>query len=60
MAKTKRTKQKQRSTRHTYKAKDRVTVVPLKTGVNSVAPEGSVNPDPLVALGRVNLVTNPI
>ena len=32
---------KQRSTKHTYKTKDRVTQTPLKTGgVNSGAPEG--------------------
>ena len=33
-------KDKQRSTQHTYKTKDRVTRTPLKTGVNSGAPEG--------------------
>ena len=27
-------------TKHTYKTKDRVTRTPLKTGVNSGAPEG--------------------
>jgi hypothetical protein len=43
-------KEKQQSTRNTYKAKDPVTRLPLKTGVNSGAPEGSVDPDPLVAL----------
>jgi uncharacterized protein YxeA len=43
-------KEKQQSARHTYQAKGRVTRVPLKTGVNSGAPEGSVDPDPLVAL----------
>jgi uncharacterized protein YxeA len=43
-------KEKQQSTRHTYKAKGPVTGVPLKTGVNSGAPEGSIDPDPLVAL----------
>jgi hypothetical protein len=31
-------KDKQRSTNHTYKTKDRVTRTPLKTGVNSGAP----------------------
>jgi hypothetical protein len=36
----KRQKDKQRSTKHTYKTKDRVTRTPLKTGVNSGAPEG--------------------
>ena len=33
-------KDKQRSTKHTYKTKDQVTETPLKTGVNSGAPEG--------------------
>ena len=33
-------KDKQRSTKHTHKTKDRVTRTPLKTGVNSCAPEG--------------------
>jgi hypothetical protein len=33
-------KDKQRSTKHTYKTKDRVTRTPLKTGVTSGAPEG--------------------
>ena len=51
MAKRKKVqKEKHQSTRHTYKAKDRVTGVPIKTGMNSGAPEGSVHPDPLVAL----------
>jgi len=40
MVKRKSTKDKQRSTKHTYKTKDRVTRTPLKTGVNSGAPEG--------------------
>ena len=33
-------KDKQRSTKHTYKTKDRVIRTPLKTDVNSGAPEG--------------------
>jgi hypothetical protein len=33
-------KDKQQSTKHTHKTKDRVTRTPLKTGVNSGAPEG--------------------
>ena len=33
-------KDKQRSPKHTYKTKDPVTRTPLKTGVNSGAPEG--------------------
>jgi len=32
-------KDKQRSTKHTHKTKDRVTRTPLKHGVNSGAPE---------------------
>jgi hypothetical protein len=32
-------KDKQRSIKHTHKSKDRVTRTPLKTGVNSDAPE---------------------
>ena len=35
-------KDKLRSTKHTYKTKDQVTRTPLKTGVNSCAPEGKV------------------
>ena len=42
-------KDKQRSTKHTYKTKDRVTRIPLKQGVISGAPEGWTVPDPLVA-----------
>ena len=34
-------KNKQRSTKHTHKTKDRVTRTPLKPGRNSGAPEGS-------------------
>jgi len=37
-------KNKQRSTKHTHKTKDRVT-----SGLNSVAPEGLTVPSPLVA-----------
>ena len=43
-------KDKQRSTKHTHKTKDRVTQTPLKPGVNSGAPEGLAVPAPLVAL----------
>jgi len=38
--KEKEQKDKQRSTRHTHKTKDRVTRAPLKTEMNSIAPEG--------------------
>jgi hypothetical protein len=41
-------KDKQRSTKHTYKTKDRVTQTPLKPGVNSGSPEGWAIPAPLV------------
>jgi hypothetical protein len=37
-------KDKQRLTKHTYKTNDRVTRTPLKTGVNSGAPEGLAVP----------------
>ena len=40
MAKRKRQKNKQRSTKHTHKTKDRVARTPLKTEVNSGAPKG--------------------
>ena len=33
-------KDKQRSTKHTHKTKDRVTRTSLKSGVNSGAPDG--------------------
>jgi septum formation inhibitor MinC len=49
MAKRKSTKDKQRSTKHTHKTKDRVTRIPLKSGVNTGAPKGSVVLAPLVA-----------
>ena len=42
-------KEKQRSTKHIYKAKGRVTRVPLKTRVIPGVPEGSVDPASLVA-----------
>ena len=38
--KEKKQKDKQRSTRHTHKSKDQLTLTPLKTGLNSGAPEG--------------------
>jgi len=40
MVKKKEQKDKQRSTKHTHTNKDRITRTPLKTGVNSGAPEG--------------------
>ena len=41
-------KEKQPSTKYTYKAKVRVTRIPQKTGVNSGAPKGPADPAPLV------------
>jgi hypothetical protein len=41
-------KKKQRSTKHTYQAKGRVTRVTLKIEVNAGALEGSVDPAALV------------
>ena len=41
-------KDKQRSTKHTYEIKDRVTRTSLKPGVNSGAPEGQAVPAPLM------------
>ena len=42
-------KDKQRSTKHAHKTTDRVTRTPLKTGVDSGAPEGWTVPVPLVS-----------
>jgi hypothetical protein len=47
-------KDKQRSTKHTHTTKDRITRTPLKTGVESGAPEW------YTVTRRVNLVTNPV
>jgi hypothetical protein len=46
---------KQWSIKHTYKTKDRVTRTPLKTGVNSGAPEAWA-----ISAPRVNLIANPV
>jgi hypothetical protein len=54
MAKRKLQKERKRSTKHTHKTEDRVTRTPLKTGVNSSAPEGSTVRAPLVT--RVVLI----
>ena len=48
MEKEKVQKEKQRSTKHTYRAKGRVTRVPLKIEVNAGALEGSVDTAALV------------
>jgi hypothetical protein len=41
-------KEKQPSTKHTYKANVRVTRIPLKTGLNPGSSEGPADPVPLV------------
>jgi hypothetical protein len=48
MVKRKSTKDKQLSTKHRHKTKDRVTRTPLKTGVNSGASEEQLVPVTLV------------
>jgi len=51
---------KQRSTKHTYKTKDRVTRTPLKTG-NELGCSGRVSSSCSTSgTRRVNLVTNPV
>ena len=56
----KRTKDKQRSTKHTYITKDRVTRTPLKTG-GELRCSGRVgSPCPTSDTRRVNLVTKPV
>jgi hypothetical protein len=53
-------KDKQRSTKHTYKTKDRVTRTPLKTG-GELRCSGRVNISCSTSgTRRVNLVTNPV
>jgi hypothetical protein len=53
-------KDKQRSIKHTYKTKDRVTRTPLKTG-GELRCSGWVNSScPTSDTRRVNLVTNPV
>ena len=49
MQKEKGKKDKQRSTKHAHKTKDRVTRTPVETWVNSGAPEGYAVLAPLVA-----------
>jgi hypothetical protein len=51
-------KDKQRSAKHTYKTKDRVTRSPLKTGVNSVALGRVSSSCSTSDTHRVNLVTD--
>jgi hypothetical protein len=53
-------KDKQRSTKHTYKTKDRVTRTPLKTGGELMC-SGRVNSSCSTSYTRrVNLVTTPV
>ena len=53
-------KDKQRSTKHTYKTKDRVTRTPLKTG-GEIRYSGKVSSSCSTSgARRVNLVTNPV
>ena len=60
MAKKKAQKDKHRSTKHTYKTKDRVTRTPLKTG-GELRCSGRVSSSlPTSGTRRVNLVTNPV
>ena len=52
-------KDKQRSTKHTYKTKDRVTRTPVKTG-GKLRCFGRVSSSCSTGAIRVNLVTNPV
>jgi hypothetical protein len=53
-------KDKQRSTKHTYKTKDRVTRTPLKTGDELRCSETVSSSCSTSGTRRVNLVTNPV
>ena len=53
-------KDKQRSTKHTYKTKDRVTRTPLQTGGELVCSERVASSCSTSYTRRVNLVTNPV
>jgi hypothetical protein len=59
MAKRKIQKVKQRSTKHTYKTKDRATRTPLKTGVELMCSGRVSSSCSTIDTRRVNLVTNP-
>jgi hypothetical protein len=60
MAKKKVQKDKQRSTKHTYKTKDRVTPILLKTG-GELRRSGRVSSSCSISdTRRVNLVSNPV
>ena len=60
MAKDKVQKNKQQSTKHTYKTKDRVTQTPLKTGGELMCPGMVGSYCATIDTSRFNLVTNEI
>ena len=60
MAKKKVQKDKQRSTKHTYKTKDRVTRTPVKTGGELRCSERESSSCSTSGTRRVNLVINPV
>ena len=60
MAKRKVQKDKQRSTKHTYKTKNRVTRTPVKTGGELRSPGRVGSSCSTSGTRRVNLVTNPV
>ena len=51
-------KDNQRSTKHTHKTKDRITLTPLKTGSELRCSERVFSPCSTCGIRRVNLVTN--
>jgi len=51
---------KRKSTKHTYKTKDRVTRTPLKTGGELRFPGRESNSYSTSGTRRVNLVTSPV
>ena len=53
-------KDKQRSTKHTYKTKDRITRTPLKTGGELMCSSRSSSSCSTSNTCRVNLVRNPV
>ena len=53
-------KDKQRSTKHAYKTKDRVTRTPLKTGCELRCSGGVSSSCSTIGTRRVNLVSNPV
>ena len=60
MAKRKAPKDKQRSTKHAHKTKDRVTRTPLRTGGELMCPGRVGSSCSTSGIRRVNLVTNPV